>query len=240
MGGFRWGSVVCAMVFAVAQAAAEAGSGTAGADSTGQADASPPPSIKIFKYRDRTGAMSFSDRAPASTRYEIIRYSSSCYACNPLSSVDWHSVPLQLSAFREEIRAAAGKYGIDPALVRAVIHAESAFRPRARSKKGAMGLMQLMPDTARDMGVADVLSPRENILGGVRYLAWLLEKNGGNTMLATAAYNAGPGAVERYQGIPPYEETQTYVKRVRILHSRYRLALASAVSGPSFSQVGAY
>ncbi|MCP5164097.1 MAG: lytic transglycosylase domain-containing protein [Pseudomonadales bacterium] len=184
--------------------------------------------------------MSFSDRAPASARYEIIRYSSSCYACNPLSSIDWHGVPLQLSAFRDEIRSAADKYGVDPALVRAVIHAESAFRPRAKSKKGAIGLMQLMPETAKDMGVADVLSPRENILGGVRYLAWLLEKNGGNTLLATAAYNAGPGAVERYNGIPPYEETQTYVKRVRILHNRYRLALADTYRQPQLSQIRAY
>lgn len=90
------------------------------------------------------------------------------------------------------------------------------------------------------MGVADVLSPRENILGGVRYLAWLLEKNGGNTLLATAAYNAGPGAVERYNGIPPYEETQTYVKRVRILHNRYRLALADTYRQPQLSQIRAY
>lgn len=240
MSGFRWGGILCAMVFAVANAAAETGNSSAGAGATGQAPSSEPPTIKIFKYRDRTGATSFSDRAPTSTRYEIIRYSSSCYACNPRSSVDWHSVPLQLGVFRDEIRSAAGKYGIDPALVRAVIHAESAFRPRAKSKKGAIGLMQLMPDTAKDMGVANLLSPRENILGGVRYLAWLLEKNGGNTMLATAAYNAGPGAVERHQGIPPYEETRTYVKRVKILHGRYRLALASADSGRSFSQLGAY
>lgn len=182
--------------------------------------------IKIFKYRDRTGATSFSDRAPIDKRYKVIEYSSSCYACNLQSRVDWYSTPLQLSAFRDTINTASRKFGVDPALVRAVIHAESAFRPSAKSKKGALGLMQLMPDTAKDMGVNNALSPQENINGGVRYLAWLLEKTSGNTTLATAAYNAGPGAVERHNGIPPYEETQTYVKRVRILHDRYRIALA--------------
>lgn len=182
--------------------------------------------IKIFKYRDRTGATSFSDRAPTDKRYKVIEYSSSCYACNLQSRVDWYSTPLQLNAFRDTINTASRKFGVDPALVRAVIHAESAFRPAAKSKKGALGLMQLMPATAKDMGVNDALSPRENIFGGVRYLAWLLEKTSGDTTLATAAYNAGPGAVERFKGIPPYEETQTYVKRVSILHDRYRIALA--------------
>ena len=200
----------------------------------------PVPTLRIFKYRDRTGATSFSDRAPMGARYEVIRYTLTCYACNPRSKVDWHNIPLQLNAFQEAISAAAGQYQVDPALIRAVIHAESAFRPNARSKKGAMGLMQLMPDTARDMGVADVLSPEENIHGGVRYLAWLLDKNGGNTMLATAAYNAGPGAVERYNGIPPFEETRTYVKRVKILHDRYRIALAGSYPDRQLSQASGY
>jgi len=188
--------------------------------------ASKKATIKIFKYRDRTGATSFSDQAPADRRYKVIEYNSSCYACDLQSRVDWYSTPLQLSAFQDSINAASRKFGVDPALVRAVIHAESAFRPNAKSKKGALGLMQLMPDTARDMGVADALSPEENINGGVRYLAWLLEKTNGDTTLATAAYNAGPSAVERHNGIPPYEETKTYVKRVKILRDRYRLALA--------------
>ena len=240
MNGLRWSIALWALLLAGTHAATQADTVAGSADAAGQAEAPQAPAIKIYKYRDRSGAMSFSDRAPASARYEIIRYSSSCYACNPLSSIDWHGVPLQLNAFRDEIRSAADKYGVDPALVRAVIHAESAFSPRAKSKKGAIGLMQLMPETAKDMGVADVLSPRENILGGVRYLAWLLEKNGGNTLLATAAYNAGPGAVERYNGIPPYEETQTYVKRVRILHNRYRLALADTYRQPQLSQIRAY
>ncbi len=208
---------------------------------TGLTEAEPAPAqpaMKIYKYRDKNGVLSYSDQAPAGRRYEIFQLS--CFACNLKSRVDWHNTPLQLDAFNYAISSASRKYQVDPALVRAVIHAESAFRPAARSKKGALGLMQLMPDTARDMGVSDALEPEQNILGGVRYLAWLLDQNGGNTLLATAAYNAGPGAVERYAGIPPFEETETYVKRVRILHERYRNALAASHSGSSISQATAF
>lgn len=191
----------------------------------GQASKSPQPTVKVYKYTDKNGVISFSDRAPMRTKYEVVSYS--CYACNPASKVDWHNTPLHLQAFEYPINSAAKKFGVDPALVRAVIHAESAFKPDAKSRKGAQGLMQLMPATAKDMGVKDVLSPAQNIQGGVRYLAWLLEQHDGNTLLATAAYNAGPGAVKRHQGIPPYTETQTYVKRVKILHERYRKKLAA-------------
>ncbi|MEH6591622.1 MAG: lytic transglycosylase domain-containing protein [Halioglobus sp.] len=185
-------------------------------------------STKVFKYSNRQGVTSFSDRAPANRRYQIIEVSPRCYACNPDSMVDWHQAPLYLSTFQGSIKNAAIRYGVDPALIRAVIHAESAFKPDARSSMGALGLMQLMPDTAREMGVIDPLSPDQNIHGGARYLAWLMKKVGGNITLATAAYNAGPQAVERHQGVPPYEETETYVKRVRILHDRYRKALAKS------------
>lgn len=184
--------------------------------------------VRVYKYRSRSGVTSFSDRAPTNTRYRVVEYNLTCYACNPRSTVDWYNIPLQLHAFEGPINSAASMYGVDPALVRAVIHAESAFQPGAKSRKGALGLMQLMPETARDMGVTNALSPEQNIRGGVRYLSWLLQKNSGNTLLATAAYNAGPGAVERFQGIPPYEETETYVRRVKILHERYRNALAGS------------
>ena len=189
---------------------------------------------KIYKFRNPSGVQSYSDRAPVGIKYELVQFS--CFACNPKSKVDWNNTPLQLSAFEAPINRASDKYRVDPALVRAIIHAESGFKPGARSKKGALGLMQLMPDTAKDMGVINPLTPEDNIQGGVRYLAWLLEKNGGNPMLATAAYNAGPGAVDRHNGIPPYEETQTYVKRVKILHGRYKNALAKTFSGSWVSQ----
>ncbi len=182
--------------------------------------------VKIYKYRAASGVTTFSDTAPAGRRYEVLRYD--CFACNPASRIDWHSVPLYLSPFEDAVNTAAQKYGVDPALVRAVIHAESAFKADAISNKGAVGLMQLMPATAADLGVADSRSPEQNIDGGVRYLAQLLQRTGGDTRLACAAYNAGPAAVERHGGVPPYAETRTYVKRVEILRQRYSLALAGA------------
>jgi hypothetical protein len=198
------------------------------------------PVGKAFKYRGKHGEPAFSDQPPTTgVKYEVVILYS-CFACNPKSTIDWNNIPLQLNAFEYAINSSAKKYHVDPALVRAVIHAESAFRPGARSSKGALGLMQLMPDTARDMGVVDVMSPDDNIEGGVRYLAWLLDQNSGNTMLATAAYNAGPGAVKRYNGMPPFEETQTYVKRVKILHDRYKQALHKSFSGRVVSQADTY
>lgn len=183
----------------------------------------PASAVKIYKYK-RDGVLSFSDRAPMRTSYEVITYS--CFACNPASKLDWHNIPLHLESFNYPILSAATRYGVDPALVRAVIHAESAFKADAVSRKGAIGLMQLMPATAKDMGVEDSSLPAQNIQGGVKYLAWLLELHKGDVTLATAAYNAGPGAVRRHQGIPPFAETQTYVKRVKILHDRYQKAMA--------------
>ena len=109
---------------------------------------------------------------------------------------------------------AAVRHGLDPALVRAVVAVESGFRPEAVSPKGAQGLMQLMPATARDLGVADPLDPAANVDGGSRYLSQLVARYDGDLTKALAAYNAGMGAVARHRGVPPYAETLQYVRKV--------------------------
>ena len=125
------------------------------------------------------------------------------------------------------VRGAAFLTGVEEAIVRAIIHAESAYRPNALSRVGAQGLMQLMPATARRFGVSNAFEPGQNIRGGVQYLSWLLKRFNGNLTLAAAGYNAGEGAVDRHGGVPPYQETQRYVTRVGVLADRYRGAVGA-------------
>lgn len=149
-------------------------------------------------------------------------YVETCFACGTTPGVNFGNVRLNREAYRDEIAAAASSHGIDEAIVRAIIHAESAFNPNALSRVGAQGLMQLMPATARRFKVSNAFDAGQNIQGGVEYLAWLLKRFDGNLTLAAAGYNAGEGAVDRHKGVPPYKETQRYVQRVGVLAERYR------------------
>lgn len=145
-----------------------------------------------------------------------------CYACAAKPGVNFGAIRLNTNAYQQEITAAAREFGVEEAIVRAIIHAESAYNPLALSRAGAQGLMQLMPGTARRFGVSDAYDATQNIRGGVQYLSWLLKRFNGDLTLAAAGYNAGEGAVDRYGGVPPYSETQRYVQRVGVLAGRYR------------------
>lgn len=181
--------------------------------------ASGPVTGQIYTYVDENGITVLTDRKPDTNRYRVRNLG--CYGtCR--TGVDWESTPLVNGRFQAEIETVSEVFGVDPALVRAVIHAESWFEPQAVSHAGAQGLMQLMPATAQRFGVVNVFDPTDNITGGVAYLAWLLEEFQHDLTRAIAAYNAGEGAVRRHNGVPPFPETREYVRRVEILLRRYR------------------
>ncbi len=186
---------------------------------------------QVYSYI-KDGVRHYTSKPPrgvaGATAIRSIRYSflETCYACAPLPGVNFGTLRLNTAAYAAEIRAAATQHGVDEAVVRAIIHAESSFNPNALSRVGAQGLMQLMPATARRFGVSNSFDPGQNIRGGVQYLAWLLKRYNGDLTLAAAGYNAGEGAVDKYKGVPPYSETRRYVERVRVLADRYRGVLA--------------
>jgi soluble lytic murein transglycosylase-like protein len=133
---------------------------------------------------------------------------------NPLSNTVPNSLQARRQAISGDINALSQKYGLDPMLIDAVIQQESGYQSKVVSKAGAIGLMQLMPATAKDLGVSNPYDAKQNMEGGIKYLSQQLNRFGGNVALALAAYNAGPGAVQKYGGIPPYKETRNYVRRI--------------------------
>ena len=172
-----------------------------------------PVQAQIYTWRDANGTLVLSDspRGPdADPNTVVVPGTTEIRATREVSST------VHLRSYDEIIDHTAARYNVRSDLVRAVIHVESGFDPHARSPKGAMGLMQLMPQTAAAQGVLDPYNPEQNIRGGVAYLRQLLDRYRGNEELALAAYNAGPGAVTQYGGqVPPYPETQAYVEKVR-------------------------
>ena len=166
----------------------------------------------IYQCRDAQGGVLFTDTP---TR-------SGCLLLISQRREDGWQASWSPSRFDEMIVSASERHRVDPALVRAVVKVESDFNETARSRKGAQGLMQLMPETARLHDVGNVYDPEKNIEGGVRHLRLLLDRYRGDLELVLAAYNAGIQAVEKYGGIPPYSETKEYIRRVLVYHQRYR------------------
>lgn len=166
-----------------------------------------PSTAQIFIARDASGTTVLSSRR-LDRPTQVFHVPGA-----PSYRTTTEGLPRNAEIFEELVQEHSQRHSLRPELVRAVIHVESGFDPRATSPKGAMGLMQLMPDTARSLGVLNAYDPEENIRGGTAYLRQLLDQFG-SEQLALAAYNAGPGAVDRYDGVPPYRETKDYVRKV--------------------------
>lgn len=164
----------------------------------------------IYRFKDERGVWHFSN-VRNDPRFKL-------YMRTPNHNKSAHQY---IRDYDEAIAKASRRFSVEPSLIKAVIRAESGFNQKAVSHKGAQGLMQLMPDTAYQMEVADPFDAEENILGGTRYLSLMLDRFQNNMQLALAAYNAGPERVEEYRGIPPFAETRSFVERVLRYYSQY-------------------
>ena len=195
---------------------AEVANMIAKADAAATEPAKPLPKVlrgAVYRVQRANGITEYTNVKPqtGASFAVLFTYIATCVACDVHSKIDFARTALNLDAFKNEIAAAAASTGVDIALLRAVIHAESAFNPMALSNKGAQGLMQLMPGTAGDLGVSDAFNAAENIEGGARYLAQLLKDFNGDVKLAAAAWNAGEGALQKNGGVPRYDETLVYL-----------------------------
>lgn len=176
----------------------------------------------IFVYQLPGGARIVTDHALNNRDYKLVRHSKTSKGAGALvSSRRIAYAVTDPAAYDRLIRRTAKAHQVDMALVKAVMHIESAFNPHAVSNKGAQGLMQLMPETAQRYGAEDLFDPVQNVRAGVLYLKDLQKMFKNNTRLVLAAYNAGENAVLRYKGIPPYDETQDYVRKVMKMHRTY-------------------
>lgn len=192
---------------------------------------------QIYMYKDSNGSTLMTNRKSADrslTKVKVTYYPDS----NIHSYRNWGNSEASVlpsysrnkNAFDHIIQQAAQQHGVSEGLIKAVMHTESGFNVNARSPVGAQGLMQLMPATARRFNVSNAYDPHENIMAGAKYLAWLLKRFNGNTTLALAGYNAGEGNIAKYGGVPPFRETQDYIRRVT---SRYSNLYASGVNASS-------
>lgn len=193
----------------------------------------------IYQLRDSNGSTLLTNKK---SRYNHLQVEKKTYYpdSNIHSYSNWGSSEASVlpsysrnkNAYDSIIRQASQTYGVSEGLIKAVMHTESGFNVHARSPVGAQGLMQLMPATARRFNVSNAYDPQQNIMAGAKYLAWLLKRFNGNTSLALAGYNAGEGNVSKYGGIPPFRETQDYVRRVT---SRYQNLYTEGLSTNSIS-----
>jgi hypothetical protein len=187
-----------------------------------------PAQGQIHIHRGADGTRLFTDRRIVGPDYTYIGTYGRPTASHACQGITPRILAERARPYANTVRDFANQYGVDPQLVHAVITVESCFDRHAVSRVGAQGLMQLMPATARELGVRDSFDATQNIRGGIRYLQQMLQRFDQDTTLALAAYNAGPGAVQRHQGVPPFRETQNYI--VRVMDHYQRLSDAGGAS----------